>query len=254
MYAKIVFRALSCVAVYGCAIAASLAEEPPAKLLDLSNWRLTLPVDTELPGTPDEIAQPQLSTFVHADYFYRDDTRKAVVFRAHCGGRTTKGSGFPRSELREMTSDGTRRAAWSTEDQTLHTMTARIAITATPLKKPHVVCAQIHDADDDLMMIRLEGTKLFVERNSFGDVSLTRNYQLGTPFDLKILAGGGEVMVWFDGELKMRWPVAKSGCYFKAGCYTQSNASKGDEPSAFGEVVLYALKVEHAGHADENGT
>jgi hypothetical protein len=37
-----------------------------------------------------------------------------------------------------------------------------------------------------------------------------------------------------------------SGWYFKVGCYTQSNETKGDKPEAYGEVVVYKLKVTHA--------
>jgi hypothetical protein len=36
-----------------------------------------------------------------------------------------------------------------------------------------------------------------------------------------------------------------SGCYFKASAYTQSNTSKGDEPTAYGEVIIYDLSVTH---------
>lgn len=218
---------------------------PPAKSLDLSRWMLTLPEDTDRPGTPDEIKQPELESFVDPRYFFVNEAADGVVFRAHCGGSTTKGSKFPRCELREMADRGKTRAAWDTDGLTLHTMTMKAAITKTPPVKKHVVCAQIHDADDDLMMIRLEGTKLFVERNSVGDVMLDREYKLGTPVELTIQAGDGHVKVWHDGDLKMDWKVSKKGCYFKAGCYTQSNPSKGDAAESYGEVVIYRLQVDH---------
>lgn len=219
--------------------------EPPAALLDLSHWRLTLPVDTDRAGTPDEVGQQDLRSFVDPRYFFVNEDATGVVFRAHCGGHTTRGSSFPRCELREMTEPGTKRAAWDTGGDVLHTMAMKAAITAVPAVKPHVVCAQIHDPEDDLLMIRLEGSKLFIERNSVGDVMLDRQYDLGTPFDLKIQAGAGEVKVWYDGELKMNWPVSRAGCYFKAGCYTQSNPGKGDTETSFGEVVIYRLQVDH---------
>ena len=223
-----------------------IAGEPPAECLDLLNWRLTLPVDTvRREGTPDEVGQPDLKTFSDGRSFYVDDRGTAVVFRAHCGGDTTKGSSYPRCELREMTENGTKRAAWDTGADAVHAMTMKVAITATPPVKQHVVCAQIHHAEDDLLMIRLEGTKLFIERNSVGDVMLDRKYKLGTPFEIKIQAGAGKVNVWHNGELKMNWRVSQSGCYFKAGCYTQSNPSKGDREESFGEVLIYGLRVEH---------
>ena len=124
-------------------------------------------------------------------------------------------------------------------------MNASMAITATPPVKKHVVCAQIHDANDDLLMVRLEGEKLFIERNKIGDVMLDANYKLGTKFQIKIEASNGHVKLWYNEELKMDWQVSAKGCYFKAGCYTQSNPSKGDKPESFGEVVIYKLEVSH---------
>ena len=123
------------------------------------------------------------------------------------------------------------------------TMTA--AITQTPRVKPHVVCAQIHDAKDDVLMVRLEGRKLLVERESNRDVVLDSNYVRGTPFDLKIQAGCGQIRVWHAGALKLEWKAPRKGCYFKAGCYTQSNIATGDTADSYGEVVIHRLLVEH---------
>lgn len=221
------------------------AEKVPAKILDLSAWKLTLPIVKEGEKNAVEVKQPKLALFSDSGYFFTDNEDKAVVFRASCGGNTTPNSKYPRCELREMTVDGKGRASWETDSNLGHTMTMRVAVTHTPEVKPHVVCAQIHDADDDLIMIRLEGKHLFVERKPFEDVSINRNYVLGTPFDLKIEAKGGRVKVWCDGDEKMDWEVAAKGCYFKAGCYTQSNRQKGDTEKAYGEVKIYSLKVEH---------
>ncbi|MCC9644744.1 polysaccharide lyase family 7 protein [Rhodopirellula sp. JC740] len=229
-----------------CISTPAQAGDPPALVLDLSNWCLTLPIDSNQAGKPDEIGQPDLASFVDDRYFRANSQANGVVFRAHCGGVTTKGSKYPRCELREMVEDGTKRASWKTHGEVIHTMDMRVAITATPEVKPQVVCGQIHDADDDLIMIRLEGAKLFVERNSFGDVMLDQHYQLGTPFDVRIQTGRGTVDVWYNGKQMMSWAVSRSGCYFKAGCYTQSNISKGDESESFGEVVIYRLQVEHS--------
>jgi len=223
---------------------ALLAAELPAQKLDLSHWRLTLPVDTARPGAPDEIRQPQLASFADRQYFFNGKA-DGVVFRAHCGGKPTRGSSYPRCELREMDPSGMTRAAWDTDAPVKHTMSMKVAITKTPPVKSHVVCAQIHDAGDDLMMIRLEGKKLFIERNSVGDVMLDRKYRLGSPFDLKIQACDGMVRVWYNAELRMTWKVSRQGCYFKAGCYTQSSIARGDAADACGEVVVYRLKVDH---------
>jgi poly(beta-D-mannuronate) lyase len=220
------------------------AAELPGQLLDLSHWKITVPVTNPKNGHAAEIAQPQLAKFQDRATFFVDPRAKVVVFRAPCGGVTTKGSKFPRSELREMSaSDPSSPAAWSTTDSEIHTLTVVEAVTHLPDHKPHVVCAQIHDAKDDLMMVRLEGHKLFVERNKTGDVEMDANYQLGTFFEVKIAAGRGHVQVWYNGMPKMDWEQAAKGCYFKAGCYTQSNLQKGDTADAYGEVAIRKLSL-----------
>lgn len=221
------------------------AEEVPAKLLDLSSWKLTIPVKWESRKDAKEIKQPDLASYTDPNHFFTPADTKAVIFRAHCGGSTTKGSKYPRCELREMSAQGKTKASWETNGKLAHTMTMRAAITHTPVIKKHVVCAQIHDSTDDLIMIRLEGTHLFVERKPFKDVTINRNYVLGTVFDLKIQAHQGHVKVWYDGQEKMNWEISRKGCYFKAGCYTQSNTSKGDMPDSYGEVALYKLQITH---------
>ncbi len=224
---------------------ATVSLEPtfPAELLDLSAWKLTLPLDTPRAGKPDEVTQPELANFVDPSCFCLSVDKDAVLFRAACGSPTTKGSGYPRSELRQMEANGIDEVAWTTDGERLHVIQVEQAITALPQKKPHVVCAQIHDADSDLIMIRLEKKKLFVEREKEPDVVLESNYELGQRFKLRIAGGAGKVRVWYNEQLKLDWPVSRDGCYFKVGCYTQSNVSKGDAPEAYGEVAVYDLRM-----------
>lgn len=223
--------------------AVCLAADPPGKIIDLSCWKLTLPIDTPHSGRPDEIVAPQLDSFVAAGIFQASEDGAGVVFRAPCGGVTTSGSSYPRCELREMQPGGKNEASWSTTDNAIHSMRALLAVTHLPAKKPHVVCAQIHDANDDLLEIRLEGKKLQIERNGESSIILDRNYQLGREFDLKIETGNGHVRVFYNNEQQLDWPVSRHGCYFKAGCYTQSNTKKGDAADDFGEVIIRRLEL-----------
>ena len=216
--------------------------ELPAELLDLSNWKLTLPTGDE--GSPDEITQPELDTFSVDPYFMLNDDASAVVFRADVDGVTTSGSGYPRSELREM--DGTSKAAWSTTSGR-HTMTITQAITHLPDVKQHVVARQVHDSGDDVMMIRLEGSYLFVESNGDDMGELDDAHVLGTTFTVRIVAVSGWIEIYYeDMDTPMVIMEADTdGCYFKAGAYTQSNLDRGDEPGAYGEVRIEALEVVH---------
>ena len=216
----------------------------PGDLIDLSNWKLTLPVGDN--GVPAEIVQPQLATFSLNPYFVVNVARDGVVFRAHAGGVTTPGSDYPRSELREMKNLGADEAAWSTFNG-VHTLTATVTITHLPIAKPHVVAAQIHDASDDVIMVRLEGEHLFVEGGGQELGDLDPAYRLGTPFTLSIRAAGGRIAVFYDdtGIPKVDIDSVTDGCYFKIGAYTQSNPSRGDAPDAYGEVVVRDLTLTH---------
>jgi poly(beta-D-mannuronate) lyase len=213
----------------------------PADLIDLDNWYLTLPTGEE--GDPDDVHPPALRSFA-GDWFRLNDARDGVVFRAHAGGATTRNSKYPRSELREMR-DGAL-AAWSNASGT-HTMRLRQAVTELPRAKPHVVTAQIHDEDDDVVMVRLEGTQLKVEYDDGrSEIVIDQHYELGTPYDLRIVAADRAVEVFYDDRLVADLPISGDGWYFKTGCYVQSNPERGDAPDAIAEVVLYSLEVEHS--------
>lgn len=218
------------------------AGRTPGDVLDLENWYLTLP--SGKPGSPNTIHQPALDQY-RSEYFGLNDARNGVVFRTTAGGVTTKNSKYPRSELREM--KGKDKAAWSNSSGT-HTLTARQAVTALPKAKPELVTAQIHDASDDVLMVRLEGRKLVVQYND-GDseIVIDPNYVLGTVFDVKIVAANNRIQVFYNNALKATVNKKGTGWYFKSGSYLQSNTSKGDAPSAVGEVVIYSLNVTHSG-------
>jgi hypothetical protein len=215
-----------------------------ASVLDLGNWKLTLPIGE--PEHPREIKPPALASFEMLPYFHVDSASHAVVFRAPAGGVTTSGSNYPRCELREMTNAGADKAAWSTNSGS-HSMTIRQAITHLPLVKPHLAAGQIHDGDSDVVMIRLERSHLFVEGDGQHLGDLTSSYQLGTPFTVRITASAGIIKVYYNDlhTPKVELPSRASGCYFKAGAYTLSNPERGDDAAAYGEVAIYELEVTH---------
>jgi poly(beta-D-mannuronate) lyase len=124
-------------------------------------------------------------------------------------------------------------------------LTVTEAITAVPKVKPHVVAAQIHDGEDDVVMIRLEKNRLFVEADGDEVGVLDPAYVLGTRFTVELRATSSGIRVTYNGSKSVTYDKVGSGYYFKAGCYTQSNVDKGDKASAYGEVVIYALTVKH---------
>lgn len=212
----------------------------PADVLDLRNWYLTLP--TGRPRVPDTVEQPELATY-SSTYFRLDATRDGVVFTADAGGVTTSGSDYPRSELREM--NGDHHASWSNTSGT-HTLRVRQAVTELPPVKSQVVTAQIHDAQSDVMEVRLQGTRLIAQYdNGRSAATLDPAYRLGTVYDLRIVAAVGRVAVFYNGVQKADVAASGSGWYFKSGSYVQTNTGKGDQPGAVARVVLYQLQVTH---------
>ncbi len=226
----------------------------PGQSFDLGAWYLTLP--TGVVGDPDDIYQPELTTFVSAPYFYVNSDG-LLVFHANCGGVTTTGSQYPRSELRQMEADGITKSAWSTTVG-VHTMETTLKITNTPVVKPDLVVNQIHDATDDIVLVRYTDGVLFVEGSvldamtglpikgeSMTYATLEPAYVLGTEFSTKISAHDGQIDVYYND---MTTPAATlttalDGLYFKAGVYTHSNPSKGDSPDAYGETQFSKIVV-----------
>lgn len=224
----------------------------PAQILNLGNWKLTLPItianDSDV---PKDIFQPELASFEMSPWFNSSSDKKGVVFRAPVNAPTTANSDYPRTELREMADGGKEEAVWPSTSGT-HTLFLDQAITAVPENKPDVVAGQIHGDDDDLIVIRLEDKKLFVARSRSNLATLDENYVLGKRFTIKFVASGGEIAVYYNGRAAPVYILEKEvkEAYFKAGVYTQSNCETEESPALctadnYGEVVIYKVEVTH---------
>lgn len=196
--------------------------------MDLSTWYLTTPE----PGAP---TVKDLRTYAHPRFFHVDG--EDLVFAAHAGGGTTRNSTYPRSELRELTDGG--HAAWSTVSG-LHELSVTAAVTKAPPVKPQVVLAQIHDAQQDVIEVLYDGKKsggaLVVRHPTPPHHTIMQPYALGTYVDVTVRVAGGVIDVLVGGELRDSIRHDGDGCYFKTGCYVQSNPDRGDAPDALGEV------------------
>lgn len=212
----------------------------PSGVLNLTDWKLTLPAGDD-DGDPLEVKQPELTRFRDDRYFHNDEVGDGVVFRAPVSGSTTSNSSYPRSELREMADGGKKEASWSGKSGT-HAMTITQAITSVPQDKPEVVAGQIHDEEDDVVMVRLNGRRLFVEADGDDIGTLEPAYQLGTQFTVQFVVSGGTIRVTYNGTKSVGLKRSGSGYYFKAGCYTQSN----EDGNSYGEVVISALTIQHS--------
>jgi hypothetical protein len=222
----------------------------PHQVLNLTNWKLTLPVDYDANGIADEIKQPQLSTYSLPPYFCTTPGGTAVTFRAYAGGATTSGSGYPRCELREMTSNGSQEAKWSSSVGT-HTMEIDQVVLSLPVQKPEMVVGQIHNSSDDIVVFRLEGSKLYVNVNGKNKTpAVTDNYVPGTRFTVKFVVAANQTYCYYNGVLKYTLSKTYSNAFFKAGAYIQSackgpKAVPGELCTASGAVDIYRVTVTH---------
>lgn len=232
------------------------SDKLPSAVLNLTNWKITIPFDAngkdgEQSEVAAEVKHPQFGSYALAGYFYVNATGDGVVFKAHAGGTHTKGSGFPRCELREMVENGTKTAKWQSSGGK-HTMEIDQAITHVPQHKPHVVAGQIHSTGDydDVITCRLEDKRLLLAHNGKKGTVLTDKYVLGTRFKIRWVVENDQIKSYYNGVLVETYPLAFPDSYFKAGCYTQSaswgkNNNHQADAAEYGEVVIYGLSVWH---------
>jgi hypothetical protein len=221
----------------------------PAQLLDLSVWKLTLPIGSK--GSPTEVKQPQLATYSNPLWF-RAIADIGVSFAAPVNGVTTSGSSNPRSELREMNPDGSN-ASWSSTDGKTHTMVIDQTIRQLPNPRSDggqaaVVCGQIHNDSDDISVFRVELGKVYVTKGNDTHYAVADdNYVLGTRFKAMFVAANGTVTAYYNGQKVASFAAKFSGAYFKAGAYVQANSSNSNPPNAtnYGEVVAFSVAVAH---------
>lgn len=215
----------------------------PCRVIDLSQWRLQVPVDTDGSGEVDTYAPEQLRTFSHPRYFTTTDSGSAVIFSAPVDGKTTRNSHYPRTELREL--DGDDLASWPTTSG-VHEMHVRQAVTRLPAVKPDLIATQVHDGDSDLVAVRLRGEELALtcDRGE-REVVLDPHYRLGTFFTVGYRLAEGRCVMTYQGAEVADVAAEADSCYFKAGAYVLSNPDRGERPRQRGEVRIRALAVRH---------
>ncbi|MBQ0821674.1 polysaccharide lyase family 7 protein [Microvirga sp. HBU67558] len=233
----------------------------PSGNFDLSNWKITLPVDPNggFIGTAMEVKN--LSGYQHSKYFYTA-ADGAMTFVAPVEGATTSGSSYSRSELREM--NGTATAAWNLT--TGGFMSATLEVDAAPNRDGvggKIVVGQIHGQDDELVRLYWENGKLYFANDQAGSSNTETKFffvnasgqqpsvSLDERFSYTINAKGDdlEVTVFADGQVyksvsKINSVWQSDTFYFKAGAYLGANETNG---SGYGQTSFYALSFNHNG-------
>jgi hypothetical protein len=240
--------------------AQAAAEEPPVTTrypADVfgKNWKLTIPFDgPDADSGADEIRQPRLATYAGPSCRVASSDPSSAIFTVNHGAPTTSGSKNPRSELREMRPGGLDEITWDGR-RGKHRMEVDLAVNHLTVVRPHVVVAQIHDADDDLTVLRCEGVKgtnrikVWITRGDVshafyvGEIKLTQRFKFA--FDV----ADGKVRFDFNGRRLPYTVTATAGSYFKTGAYLQSNYSTAPSESknAYAQVRMFTKPtVTHA--------
>ncbi|WP_243374855.1 polysaccharide lyase family 7 protein [Microvirga solisilvae] len=233
----------------------------PSGNFDLSNWKITLPVDSSgtISGTAVEVQN--LSGYQNSKYFYTGPDG-AMVFYAPVDGATTSGSSYARSELREM--NGSSKAAWNLS--TGGFMSATLEVDAAPMRDGQgkkLVIGQIHGQDDELVRLYWQDNKLYFANDQSGSDNKEHNFtfkaddgsapdvSLNEKFSYTINAKGNvlDVDVYADGKVYHSHTTINSvwqsdTFYFKAGAYLGANETNG---SGYGQTSFYALSFNHNG-------
>lgn len=227
-------------------------------MIDLTTWDLSIPT----PSLISYITTHQLNNGYQSRYF-KQNADGSVTFWSPVTGSASKGSGFPRSELRETHPNGVR-AFWRYPEAD-NKISAVLTIDRVP-SASKVVIGQIHSKDepgsmrDPLLKIRYRqvdgiGRVEAVLRKRPGDklcetTLLVDNVQPGDRFGYQArLTTDGQLRVvssTSDGDFgKLAADVSpwkQQSLFFKAGAYVGDNSGSDSEG---GQVTFHWLNTAH---------
>ena len=235
----------------------------PYDLLGLHNWKLNGLTGTKSNNTYVD-AIPNLSSYTNQDWFFVNNNWAS--FQVWAGSDTSSGSGNPRMELRELTSNGSNNIFWDGTTNKEHRMRWRVRVDRLP-SSGKVCFGQIHDKTDffdDVIRVQCQGNanqtsgsvKLringYVTEELEGGGKTVGNFNLGQElyFELtyqnsivklyELNNSGNRIRTIFTSQ-----QAAAKQNYFKAGCYLQSMKGKSYNSSDYGSVAINKLEVFH---------
>lgn len=257
--------------------------------VDLSKWKLTLPVDENYfgnltsdykNGTAFEAKGAELETLELKDFFFHDDARGATVFRADVdGAKTSERTNYTRSELRELNDDGTY-ADWKIQEG--GALSASLSVSQLASEDSggagRVIVGQIHGQDDELVRLYYDSDgrlqfaneitgddnkeRLFDFENAAGErVNVGLDQEFSYLIEVKdeklkvAITVDGEVFnaVSTDGvdptDISNAWK--DDNLYFKAGVYQAVTNEDGHvrQGSGTAEAAFYGIDVGHGASA-----
>jgi hypothetical protein len=226
-------------------------DKPPGGNFDLSHWKLTLPDANASEIPPAQLMAGSVNQFFHTG------ADGAMVFWCPVTGGTTRGSSYPRSELRELLDPGDDNVNWTGYGR--HSLRAQCKVTRIPSSKK-VIIGQIHGFGDGVYpLIKLQFNNGAVEAlvkqspNSGNDTRFTfATVGLNDLITYRIKLVDGLLTMRVNGtthsvnvfETDPAW--TNHSFYFKAGNYCQDNSGATNEGAV---VSFYELSVAHGSAA-----
>ena len=254
-------------------------EITPLSIIDLNNWKVTLPI-----GGPTEIEPPQILNYPNIEvlekYMYDDADEMALVFYTEPGSSTANSS-YSRTELREQMNPGSNSTNWTFGQGGKMKGTLRLSDISKDAQGEYhrTIIMQIHGrltneqrdliGEDDnnappVLKIYWEDGLINVRRKVLKDINVNEldilkktawkdegyffEKEVGfDPFTLEIEAKDDYLRVTLnDGEEEVVYQdihMEKWGIfenYFKAGNYLQTT-----ETNSHAEVKYFSLTVTH---------
>lgn len=238
--------------------AATATSTAPKLMIDLSKFKLTLPVNSSGGTTGKSVEiKPNVLTGnpgYSSKYFYTDTTGAVVFYAPSNGATTSPGSGgdHTRSELRELYT-GAGGTEWT--NSVGGTMTATARVDQFPRDKGRVIIGQIHGLDSMMILVYYDGFKKNVEvkyytspaNTKYQTVVAASNVNLGAKISYRIQWIGSSASVTVNGKIfnvttGSAWN--KVPVYFKAGAYS-SSPNVGNAADDATQVAFYNLSIQH---------
>ncbi|MDO6746716.1 polysaccharide lyase family 7 protein [Gilvimarinus sp. 1_MG-2023] len=226
------------------------AREAPSSVIDLSHWKITLPLDEDGDGKVDGFSPAQLQGFVHPEFFYAQDG--LVTFAAPNRATTTPNSSNTRSELHQVVNPSLSKSKAPGNNFALasnpkasefgsiggtlsaHLKVNHVAVEAKLPQKPpaySVVVGQIHAGKDSALMEQGEGY-------GGGNEPLKIYYKKWPKHDT------GSVFWTYERNLAKEDPNRTDIAYPVWGNTWENDANPMEEGIALGEDFSYKVDVQ----------
>jgi hypothetical protein len=252
--------------------------------IDLSNWKVTIPVANEK-GKPYEVEAPEILDYANNEklktYMYNDSTKGALVFYAHPTSSTTKNTKYSRSELREQMVPGDNNTNWTFKEGGV--MKGKLAMEEVSRDKNgkyhRVIIMQIHGrltneqrdliGEDDnnappMLKIYWDKGKIRVKTKVLKNLNLTKTEMLhedawgndeGFNFEQEVgfrkftlevqVSEGKMVIILNNSEFKVYENVHMSKWGIFENYFKAGNYFQTRDEDAFARVKYYNLEVKH---------